>query len=793
MSKVREIMETMEYGPAPESNAEVLAWLGRTPAVGHWINGAHLAEGALADVVNPANGAVLTALHIGGAAQVDAAVAAARAAFAGWSGLPGHQRARYLYAIARAVQKRERFLSVLEAMDNGKTLRETRDIDIPLVARHFYHHAGWAELVESEFPGHAPVGVCGQVIPWNFPLLMLAWKVVPALAAGNTVVLKPADLTPLTAHALAEICMEIGLPPGVLNIVQGDGATGALVAGHPGVDKVAFTGSTDVGRVIRRQIAGSGKKLSLELGGKSPFIVFEDADLEAAIEGVVDAIWFNQGEVCCAGSRLLVQEGIAPRFYDRLRERMATLRVGDPLDKCNDVGAVVSARQLARINGLLAQGQAEGGTLHRAEVQMPATGSFCAPGFFTDVSPASTVAQQEIFGPIAVAMTFRHPDEAVALANDTRYGLAASVWSENIGKAIDVASRVKAGVVWINATNIFDAGAAFGGMRESGFGREGGREGMREYLVPAWVKTGTDRPVATLSWDPAPVVAAVAQPASGGIDITARHWIGGKWARADGGQSASVRGAGGAVLGQVAIGNRKDIRNAVEAAAKATGWGGVTAHNRAQVLYFLAENLDQRREEFAALITASTGGDGAAEVEAAIRRAFWNAAQADKFDGTVRATKSAHVTLHINEPWGVMGVVCPEEAPLLALVSLVAPALAMGNRVVCVPSQAAPLVAARLMQVLAVSDLPAGALNIVTGPRDALARTLAEHDEVAALWYCGSAAGSVMVEAAAAGNLKATWADHGRMRDWADPAQGQGETYLRAACQVKTLWLPYGA
>lgn len=789
MTKVREIMETMDYGPAPESNAEVLAWLARTPAVGHWIGGAHVGEGPLSDVLNPANGAVLTQLHKGGAGQVDAAVQAARAAFAGWSALPGHARARYLYAIARAVQKRERFLSVLESMDNGKTIRETRDIDIPLVARHFYHHAGWAELVESEFPGAAPVGVCGQIIPWNFPLLMLAWKVAPALAAGNTVVLKPADLTPLSAHALAEICAEIGLPPGVLNIVQGDGETGAAVAGHPGVDKVAFTGSTEVGRTIRRQIAGSGKKLSLELGGKSPFIVFEDADLEAAVEGVVDAIWFNQGEVCCAGSRLLVQEGIAPRFYARLRERLETLRTGDPLDKCTDVGAVVSARQLQRITALIAQGQAEGGTLHRAAAQLPATGNFCAPGFFTDVAPASTVAQVEIFGPVAVAMTFRTPDEAVQLANDTRYGLAASVWSENVTRAIDVAARVKAGVVWINATNIFDAGAAFGGMRESGFGREGGREGLGEYLTRAEPQ-GAPRKLTAVNWDPAPVPQAVAQAASGGIDITARHWIGGKWARADGGQSASVRGADGAVLGQVAIGNRKDIRNAVEAAAKAGGWGGVTAHNRAQVLYFLAENLDQRRGEFAELIAASTGSDGAAEVEAAVRRLFWNAAQADKIDGTVRATKSAHVTLHINEPWGVMGVVAPEESPLLALVSLVAPALAMGNRVVCVPSQAHPLVAARFAQVAAVSDLPAGALNIVTGPRDSLAKTLAEHDEVAALWYCGSAEGSAMVESASAGNLKATWVDHGRMRDWA-AAQGAG--WLRRACQVKTLWLPYGA
>lgn len=786
MPTIKELMDSMEYGPAMESNSEVKEWLaGHSNGIGHFINGAFVMGGAQIDVVDPAHDSVLGGLHIGGEAEVDAAVKAARKAQGPWAALPGHSRAKYLYAIARHIQKRERFLAVLETMDNGKTIRETRDIDIPTAARHFYHHAGWAELLESEFPNLGPVGVCGQIIPWNFPLLMLAWKIAPALAAGNTVVLKPADLTPLTAQAFAEICVEIGLPKGVVNIVQGDGVTGALITGHAGIDKVAFTGSTEVGRVIRKQIAGSGKKLSLELGGKSPFIVFEDADLDAAVEGVVDAIWFNQGEVCCAGSRILVQEGIAERFFAKLRARMDTLRIGDPLDKTMDIGAIVSAKQLARVEALLTQGINEGATLHRAPAPLPTKGSFCAPGFFTGTNPAHTVSNVEIFGPVATTLTFRTSVEAVQLANDSRYGLAASIWSQNIDRAIEVAAKVKAGVVWINATNLFDAGAAFGGMRESGFGREGAREGMLEYLTAPAVK-GKTRP------SPAPITATpfLGDSAQGGIDITAKHYIGGKQTRADNGQSYSVSGPKGAI-GQAAYGSRKDIRNAVEAAAKAGGWGGTTAHNRAQVLYYFAENLEQRAAEFADLLTASTGEKHAkSEVDTAIRRAFYYAAQADKFDGAVHSTKSRHLTLAVPEAWGVVGVVCPDEAPLLSMLSLILPLITMGNRVVVAASQTHPLIAARLMQVLATSDLPAGVVNLITGPRDDLAKTLAEHDEVAALWYCGSEAGVAQVEAASTGNLKPVWTDGGKMRDWA--ADGQGADFLRRATQIKTIWLPYG-
>ena len=794
MPTVKDLLDSMDYGPAPEANDHVKAWLaGHRDGLRHFIGGAFVAasDGGRFEVRDPAHDTLLAHVAAGTAADIDRAVTAARQAFQSWSQLPGHARARHLYALARLVQKRERFLAVLESMDNGKPIRESRDIDVPLVARHFYHHAGWAELVDVEFPDHVPVGVCGQIIPWNFPLLMLAWKIAPALAAGNTVVLKPAEFTPLTALAFAEICNEAGLPPGVVNIVTGDGTTGAALVAHPGVDKLAFTGSTEVGRLIRESTAGTGKKLTLELGGKSPFVVFEDADLDAAVEGVVDAIWFNQGQVCCAGSRLIVQEGIAARFHAKLRARMETLRVGDPLDKSTDVGAIVAPVQLQRIRDLVAKGQAEGAALWQPQTQLPATGCFFPPSLFTDVEPASTIAEVEIFGPVAVSMTFRTPSEAIELANNTRYGLAASIWSENINRALEVAAKVKAGVVWINCTNLFDAAAGFGGYRESGFGREGGREGLSEYLVPRAEKhaaANTDAPAFVASALPS---SATASP---GIDRTAKMYVGGKQARPDGGNSYAVLGADGSSAGQAGLGNRKDVRNAVEAAAKATAWGAATAHNRAQVLYYVAENLASRAAEFEGRLRAMTGcaADAAAtEVALAIRRTFWYAAWADKYDGAVHATRTSNVTLAMHEPWGVLGVLCPDQAPLLAFVSLVMPAVAMGNRVVAVPSPPHPLAATDLYQVFDTSDVPDGVINIVTGERDTLAKTLADHDEVAAVWYCGSRAGSKLVEKASAGNLKSTWVDHGHARAWQE-ATGQGREFLRRATQVKNIWVPYG-
>lgn len=798
MPSVTDVLETMDYGPAPESNTHVKEWLQtHKDGFGHFIAGQYMRSSASKwlDVSNPSSGEVMGRVPQGTAKDVDQAVAAARKAFTAWSKLSGHKRAKHLYALARHIQKRERFLSVLETMDNGKTIRESRDIDIPLVARHFYHHAGWAQLVDTEFQGYGPVGVCGQIIPWNFPLLMLAWKIAPALAAGNTVVLKPAEFTPLTALAFAEICSEAGLPPGVVNIVTGDGDTGAALVAHKDVNKIAFTGSTDVGRLIRVQTAGTGKKLSLELGGKSPFIVFDDADIDSAVEGVVDAVWFNQGQVCCAGTRLLVQEGVFDRFIAKLTVRMNALRVGDPLDKSNDMGPLVDPIQLQRVTALVKKGEAEGGTLLQAGCVLPSKGNYFAPSLFVNVEPTSTVMSREIFGPVVSAMTFRTPDEAAMLANHTRYGLAASIWSENINVALEAAVRVKAGVVWINSTNVFDAAAGFGGYKESGFGREGGREGLNEYLAAEWMQ---DLPVLQKAALAAPLAGPTAEVTNNVhdlVDRTAKLYIGGKQARPDSGYSYDVASAKGKRLGLAGLGNRKDIRNAVEAALKASAWSSATAHNRAQVLYFIAENLAARADEFAKRLVqfGSVAKAASSEVDASIERIFFYAAHADKYDGRVHSTNAKRqTTLAMNEPYGVMGIVAPDEAPLLALISLVMPALAMGNRVVLVPSQSQPFVATDFYQVLDTSDVPDGAVNIVTGARDELAKTLAEHDEIAALWYHGDTAGGAMVEAASAGNLKYVWGNQGKRIDWFKPEQGQGHEYLRRACQVKNIWIPYG-
>ncbi len=784
MPSVTDILKTMEYGPAPEASGEVMEWLKERKSFGHFINGAFVKPSKSFATANPATGETLAKAAQGTASDVGAAVKAARAALPGWSKHTGHERAKWLYAIARHIQKRERFLAVLETLDNGKPIRESRDIDVPLVARHFYHHAGWAEMLEDEFPGTKPVGVCGQIIPWNFPLLMLAWKVAPALAAGNTVVLKPAEYTPLTALAFAEICAEIGLPKGVVNIVTGGGETGAALVASA-VDKIAFTGSTEVGRAIRKATAGTGKKLTLELGGKSPFIVFADADIDGAVEGVVDAIWFNQGQVCCAGSRILVQESVAGAFQKRLMARLAKLRVGDPLDKSTDVGAIVDPVQLRAIRDLVARGEAEGAVLHQSETQLPPKGCFFAPGFFTNVAPANIVSEVEIFGPVATLTTFRTPDEAVELANNTRYGLAASIWSENVNLALDIASKVKAGVIWVNSTNIFDAGAGFGGYRESGFGREGGREGMREYLSEPSRRAKPEAEPGRLDAAPVPGL-----PSKGGapIDRTAKMYIGGAQKRPDSGYSYAVV-AKGHEIGLAGLGNRKDIRNAVEAAHKAGGWGKATGHNRAQVLYYIAENLSARQAEFTRRLKDAGVTKAADEVDASIRRAFYYAAQADKFDGAVHATKSAHVTLAMPEAFGVMGIACPDDAPLLGFLSLVLPTIAMGNRVVAIPASSMPLAATDLYQVFDTSDLPDGVVNIVTGAKDELAKTLAAHDDVAAMWYCGGPEGAKMTEAESAGNLKVTWTFPNH--DW-HGANGQGRDFLLRATQVKNIWVPYG-
>jgi aldehyde dehydrogenase (NAD+) len=789
---VAHYFDTMDYGPAPESDAEARAWLARhDKGFGHFIGGGWVSGRSHFETLEPASGKVLAKLSQGTAADIDAAVKAARRAQGSWAKLGGHGRARHLYALARMIQRHARLFAVVESLDNGKTIRETRDLDVPLAARHFYYHAGWAQLQDQELAGFHPVGVVGQVIPWNFPFLMLAWKVAPALALGNTVVLKPAEFTSLSALLFAELAEQAGLPQGVLNIVTGDGETGAALVKHKDVDKIAFTGSTEVGRLIRRETAGTGKSLTLELGGKSPYIVFDDADIDGAIEGLVDAIWFNQGQVCCAGSRLLVQEGIAESFVARLKVRMAKLRVGHPLDKAMDMGAIVDKVQLQRIDALVKQGIAEGAVCHQSAGAQSDKGFFYPPTLLTNVHPASTVAREEIFGPVLVAMTFRTPDEAVMLANNTRYGLAASVWSETIGLALDIAPKLQAGVVWVNSTNLFDASAGFGGYRESGFGREGGREGVYEYLKPkAWAKR-KPRPAAK----PLPAIRAKPDADLPLLDRTAKLFIAGKQSRPDGNYSRAILSPKGEILGEVGEGNRKDIRNAVAAARAAEAWSKATAHNRAQILYYIAENLSGRRAEFAARIAAMTGVRKSAalgEVDAAIGRLFTYGAWADKYEGQIHTPPLRGLALALKEPLGVAGVICPDEAPLLAFISLLAPLIAMGNRVIAVPSERHPLAATDFYSVLETSDVPAGVVNIVTGDHQSLTKTLAEHDDVDALWVFGSEKASADAERLSASNLKRTLVDHGLATDWFDVQQAEGPLYLRHATQVKNVWIPYG-
>ncbi|GAA0508234.1 aldehyde dehydrogenase [Paractinoplanes deccanensis] len=470
-----------DYAPAPESRSIVDI----APSYGLFIDGAFTEAKDSFKTINPATEETLAEVALAGPEDVDRAVAAARRAFESWSALPGSERAKYLFRIARIIQERSRELAVLESLDNGKPIKEARDVDLPLVAAHFFYYAGWADKLRyAGFgPDPRPLGVAGQVIPWNFPLMMLAWKIAPALATGNTVVLKPAETTPLSALFFADVCRQADLPPGVVNIVTGAGDTGRYLVEHPDVNKVAFTGSTEVGRQIARSVAGTGKRLTLELGGKAANIVFDDAPIDQAVEGIVNGIFFNQGHVCCAGSRLLVQESIAEELLDSLKRRMSTLRVGDPLDKNTDVGAINSAAQLARITELSEIGAAEGAERWSPECPLPDRGFWFAPTIFTGVTQAHRIAREEIFGPVLSVLTFRTPAEAVEKANNTPYGLSAGVWSEKGSRILAVADKLRAGVVWANTFNKFDPTSPFGGYKESGYGREGGRHGLEAYLA----------------------------------------------------------------------------------------------------------------------------------------------------------------------------------------------------------------------------------------------------------------------------------------------------------------------
>ena len=765
------------------------------------------------ETMNPSTGEKIAKVMEANEEDVNLAVDAAKQAHVSWGALPGHVRARHMYAIARHIQKHARLLAVMEAIDNGKTIRETRDVDIPCIIRHFYHHAGWAQLAETEMQGWKSVGVVGGIIAWNFPLMLLAWKVAPALAMGNTIIIKPAPYTSLSALLFAEICNEAGLPPGVINIVPGEKRTGSRLAAHPDLDKLAFTGSTGVGQILRRLTAGTGKKLSLELGGKSPMIVYDSADLDATVEGVVDAIFFNQGQVCSAGSRLLVQENIYDKLVEKIKERMKQLRLGSSLDKGMDMGAIVDPLQRTTIEKYVAIAEQEGCDVYHACACMPASGCYYPPTLITNVQTVSTCVQEEIFGPVLCVLSFRTPKEAIKIANQSRYGLAASVWTENMSLALETAISVKAGTVWINGHNMFDAASGFGGLRESGFGRDGGKEGLYEYAKPSWMpsikldvkddpKFGATMPGMPLNplKDPLPSFKPLGSlplpAATPTVDRTYKLFIGGKQCRPDATYVRTIKGNDGQVLGQVSDGNRKDIRNAVEAAhAAAAGWGKRAAHNRAQIVYYIAENLELRRQEFATSISALTGksmDESAREVDASVGRLFHWAAYADKYGGTVQETPLYGATVKINEPVGAMGIACPDEFPLLGFVSLFAPAIVRGNTMVIIPSEKAPLPALDLYQVFETSDLPAGVVNIVSGSKDHLTKYLTEHQDVESMWYFGSKEGSRFVERASADNVKRTWVNYGFQRDWFDAQQGQGEEFLLHSTESKNIWMPMG-
>lgn len=796
--EIKEIYDTMVYGPAPESTAAAVQFLEENNrSFDLFIGGEWVAPHSehYVDSNNPANKEFLAKIAEADETDIDRAVKAANDALPEWVAIGGFERAKYLYAIARQIQKHSRLFAVLETLDNGKPIRETRDIDIPIATRHFYHHAGWAKLMETEFADYQQVGVIGQIIPWNFPLMMLSWKIAPALAMGNTVVLKPAEYTSLTALLFAQICGKIGLPKGVVNIVTGRGAVaGNALVNHPDVQKIAFTGSTRVGKILRTNIAGTGKKISLELGGKSPFIVFEDADLDSAIEGIVDAIWFNQGQVCCAGSRLLVQESVSDVFYKKLRARMDTLRVGNPMDKTVDMGAIVDPVQLKTIADLVNKGIEEGCTIYQCKEAVPESGFYFPPTLFTDVPTSAVIAQEEIFGPVLVAMTFRSHSEAVALANNTRYGLASSLWTENINLALDLAPKIKAGSVWINCTNQFDAAAGFGGYRESGFGREGGKEGLYEYLKPKVQAEFTSEPIKLKTEKPKAKESRRNSLAD--IDRTTKMYVGGKQTRPDGGYSTEIQNAYGDYIGEVSEGNRKDVRNAVEAAHSEKSWGGMTGHARAQVLYYIAENLAIRAEEFAQRITEMTNQSlesAQEEVQLSIERIYTYAAYADKYDGAAHSTVQRMVTLAMPEAVGVMAVICPEENPLLGFISTVIPVIAMGNRAVVVPSEKHPFSATDFYQILETSDVPAGTVNIITGPKEELAGELAKHYNVDGIWYFGTRAGSKNIEILSTDSMKRSWVNYGKYRNWLKTSHGEGQEFLRHATEIKNIWIPYGA
>ena len=785
MDKVIKNFQNITYGPAPEDSKEVTNWIKNLKNPNNiFINGKFVKSSSSKklNIINPSTNKKIATLSVASKKDVNAAVSAAKKAHIKWSKLSSFDRSKYLYALARLIQKNSRFISVLETIDNGKPIRETRDIDIPLVARHFYYHAGWAARNTNNSDNS--IGVVGQIIPWNFPLLMLAWKIAPAIALGNTVVLKPAEYTSLTALYFAELCEKAKIPQGVINIITGDGSTGEHITSHKDIKKIAFTGSTEVGKKIIQTNTNPDKKMTMELGGKSPFIVFEDADLDSAVEGVVDAIWFNQGQVCCAGSRLLVQESIEKKFIQKLKKRMEKLRVGDPLDKSIDIGAIVAPVQLKKINSLVNKAQKDGNKLWQPSWSCPTNGLFYPPSLFTNVTPSSFIAQVEIFGPVLTTMTFRTPSEAVSIANNTPYGLAASIWSENINLALDIAPKVKAGVIWINSTNLFDAACGFGGYKESGFGREGGSEGIRAYSKLPLPLTKSKRGKKSSKGQ-----------SSNSIDRTPKLYIGGKQKRPDSGYSFSSYDAHNNFICDVPNANRKDVRDTVEVASKAVSKSS-TNFNRAQILYYLAENLQDRKNTFSNLLSSLIGisqKDAEKEFDQSIERLFYYGAMADKFEGSIHNPPIRGLTLAVKEPIGVVANILNDDYPLLSLITTLGSNFAAGNASIIVPGQKTSLLATELYQLLETSDVPAGYINILTTKQNSLNKILSEHENIDGIWFFSENNNErLKVIQSTTSNLKRTWCPQSKNLDWSSKEEDFLEEFLYQSTQVKNIWIPYG-
>ncbi len=785
MDKVIKNFQNITYGPAPEDSKEVTNWITNLKNPNNiFINGKFVKSSSSKklNIINPSTNKKIATLSVSSKKDVNAAVSAAKKAHIKWSKLSSFDRSKYLYALARLIQKNSRFISVLETIDNGKPIRETRDIDIPLVARHFYYHAGWAARNTNNSDNS--IGVVGQIIPWNFPLLMLAWKIAPAIALGNTVVLKPAEYTSLTALYFAELCEKAKIPQGVINIITGDGSTGEHITSHKDIKKIAFTGSTEVGKKIIQTNTNPDKKMTMELGGKSPFIVFEDADLDSAVEGVVDAIWFNQGQVCCAGSRLLVQESIEKKFIQKLKKRMEKLRVGDPLDKSIDIGAIVAPVQLKKINSLVNKAQKDGNKLWQPSWSCPTNGLFYPPSLFTNVTPSSFIAQVEIFGPVLTTMTFRTPSEAVSIANNTPYGLAASIWSENINLALDIAPKVKAGVIWINSTNLFDAACGFGGYKESGFGREGGSEGIRAYSKLPLPLTKSKRGKKLSKGQ-----------SSNSIDKTPKLYIGGKQKRPDSGYSFSSYDAHNNFICDVPNANRKDVRDTVEIASKAVSKSS-TNFNRAQILYYLAENLQDRKNTFSSLLSSLIGisqKDAEKEFDQSIERLFYYGAMADKFEGSIHNPPIRGLTLAVKEPIGVVANILNDDYPLLSLITTLGANFATGNASIIVPGQNTSLLATELYQLLETSDVPAGYINILTTKQNSLNKILSEHENIDGIWFFSENNNErLKVIQSTTSNLKRTWCPQSKNLDWSSKEEDFLEEFLYQSTQVKNIWIPYG-